>query len=201
FNPLGQGDLLAALILIGVTIVVGIGFLSLVYPSVSGLVGQNDLRTLLYNEQSVLVVYKEYENSTHTCIGIIRLEPEKTRYSLALIADERIDVLARDINAISFPLSQSSTPEPSGVRTITADRAYRIISGEHCPCFKGLSYLKVVYLPQDVADNYLSRGIPALTCLSKDIIRQYGIDVTLYVFVQVNTDFYEVGEVNFSVEE
>lgn len=193
----GQGDLLAVLILIGSAILIGIGFLSIMYPSVSSLVSQNDVRALLYNEQSLLVIYKEYENSTHVCTGILRLEPERVKYAMSLIVGNSVDVFSIP-GVASFPPHGGPSIEFKNVSTRSV---YLIVQGDYCQCLYGLNYVMVLYMPQEVIDGYIARGIPALLCLSKDIIKKCGTEATLYVYVQVGPDLYEVGRVRLIVGE
>jgi len=189
------------MMLIGVAVVVGVGFLSLVYPSVSDLVQRNNLRSLLYNEQGLLVVYREFENETHTCLGFFRLEPGAVSYALALAADSGVDVLS-GVNAstvLTYPLvgvnATSTQIDPSRARV------YCLFNGDYSPCIQRFN--RVSYVPAVVIENYVAKGVPALLCLNKTALSELAgpgpSTITLYFFMPVGKDYYEVGEVKLSV--
>ncbi|MEM1712925.1 MAG: hypothetical protein QXW36_00080 [Desulfurococcaceae archaeon] len=175
----GQADLLAVMVLIATTIVVGVGFLGLVYPNINDLVYQNDLRTTLYNEQSLLVLYKEYENNTHVCIGFLRIEPGKVSYALAYIVGDKVNN-----SAILFPLPQ----EASQGTVSYFPKTYCLINGDYYPCLERID--SVVYLPSEVVENYVAGGTPGLVCVIKQ-----SSNARLLFFVTVDSKLYEVGRV------
>jgi hypothetical protein len=180
----GQADLLSVMILIATTIVVGVGFLGLLYPSVMDLVSRSELRSTLYNEQSLLVLYREYENDTQVCIGFLRVEPGFVAYALALVVGGQVDN-----SAISFPLSSVTSQGDSVVYTKT----YCLINGDYYPCVERIN--RVVYVPYDILDNYIAKGYPGLTCISKSALTG---EASLRVFIVAKGDLYEVGRVDIN---
>lgn len=182
----GQADLLSVMILIATTIVVGVGFLGLLYPSVSDLVSRSEIRSTLYNEQSLLVLYREFENDTQVCIGFLRVEPGFVAYALALVVGNQANN-----SAISFPLSNTINPTDSLVYTKT----YCLFNGDYYPCLEDID--RVVYVPYDILNNYIAQGYPGLTCISKSALTD---KASLRVFMLLNGDLYEVGSVDINVK-
>lgn len=178
-NLRGQADLIAVMVLIATTIVVAVGFLSLVYPNIADLTYQNELRMVLYNEQSLLVLYKEYENDTHLCTGFLRIEPGFVSYAVVYLEGGLVNN-----SAISFPLPQGTT---QGLISYPR-RTYCLINGDYYPCIEQID--SVVYLPNEIIENYIATGKPGLVCIAKGTTSG-----KLLLFYPVNLDLYQVGEV------
>lgn len=177
----GQSELLAIVILVGVVLVVGIGFLGILSPSISDLISRNRVRLMLYNEQSLLVLYREYEDRDNICIGILRIEPGEVAYALTLF----IDGMSM-LNAINI-----YTPPGwrQGVKGIFLRRYVNTASnGEYYPCFVCSDMVEVLYIYTPLNDV-----IPALVCVSKNNLPKGATKATLYLFTQVGLELYEVG--------
>ncbi|MEM4717405.1 MAG: hypothetical protein QXE81_01430 [Desulfurococcaceae archaeon] len=178
-SALGQADLIAVIILIATTIVVGVGFLGLVYPNIADLTYQNELRMTLYNEQSLLVLFKEYENSTHVCTGFLRIDPGSVSYAVVYIEGGKVNN-----SIISFPLPQGGA---QGLLS-SPRRIYCLINGEYYPCTEQID--NVVYIPNELVESYIAMGKPGLICVVKG-----NTSGRLLFFYTVGLDLYQIGEV------
>ncbi|MEM4514430.1 MAG: hypothetical protein QXZ41_07980 [Ignisphaera sp.] len=189
----GQSEILSAVILIGITLIMGIGLVSIAVPTILRISEENNRRTLLINEQSNLVIYKEYETPTHVYIGILRVEPSSTPYALAILSkDLRADVIwITGVNdLIQFPTAQNNPVS----RIVFSKNIFYFYNGEYyeLPTYE---YINVVYIPQDIVENYVSKAKPFIISINKDTLRSLGIgEARVMLLIQVSDKFYEVGE-------
>lgn len=177
----GQADLLSTVILIGTALVIGLGFLGILLPNVFDLANKGRIRISLYNEQSLLVLYKEYEDRDSFCIGIIRIEPGRISYAITLVAGN-----STVLDALSFnmPLGWEL-----GKRGIFQKRNINIIvDGEYYPCHMCPNNIEVVYVYPPFVDM-----CPMLVCVSKKGLPEDITRATLYIFTQIGSELYEVG--------
>ncbi|MEM2698263.1 MAG: hypothetical protein QXF17_02955 [Ignisphaera sp.] len=188
----GQSDLITTVILVGVTIVIGVGFLSFVAPNISRVVGESNMKAVLYEEQSNIVVYKEFENATQLCIGLLRIAPGTTVYSIAIL-DENLNSIINTshTNLVYFP----PNPQPVATSRITPPKkVYYIAGGDYYPIPHEIS---VVYIPQNLTSNYIGKGRPLLLCIRKNSIPGDQM-ARIFILVSLNNNLYEVGRVYVS---
>jgi len=181
------------MILIATVLIIGVSFTALVVFNVSDFTSRSQLSQLLSVEQANLAVYRELENSTHVCIGLLRITPEYRKYALILVSsDLRRDLLYNSVSVISIPVSSRTLT----TRLVESSRIHYFYQGNYYPLrivspLEG--YVTVVELPDDVIENYISQGKPALVCINKSVVS--GITSgKLMMLVYVSGDLYEAGE-------
>lgn len=185
----GQTDILAVIILIGAVLVIGASFLGILTPAILNLISQNDLRSILYNEQSMLVLYEEFRDNNRICIGILRIEPDMKTYAIAILTNNFQSII-REGNeyTISFP-TNTQLQLQAYIRTIPASKVYYMVEGEYYKV-GGTGSIDLLYLPEEMTRNYIAKGTPIPICIKKP-----SIDVTLYIFYQIGSELYEVSRV------
>ncbi|MEM0154110.1 MAG: hypothetical protein QXP12_08325 [Ignisphaera sp.] len=176
----GQGELLATVILIGVTLVIGIGLTTLVVPNVSRIVGENNVRSILYSEQSGLVVYTEYGDDSRLCLGLLRVEPQHIAYSVA-ITDRSFNPIANNVD-VFFPLDPGESPLR---RTSTI---YYLCGGEYC---RSPGPVPIYSIPERLISKYIEVGEPLLLCI--DRVSLQGGETVVLILVSIDNKLYEVG--------
>ncbi|MEM0061686.1 MAG: hypothetical protein QW141_00225 [Ignisphaera sp.] len=197
-SVVGQGEILSVVILVGVVLVIGTALTALVVPQVMRISEENNLKSLLHTEQSNLVLYREYENSTHIFLGVLRVEPGNTRYAIAILSqDLSIDAIQSAQpniqRLVSFPQSSSSMTTYS----VRRSNVFYIFGGDYYPLPSPprQDYINVVYVPEDIVKNYVSQGRPFVVAVNKAVLNALGVEKARIIFlVQVSDKFYEVGE-------
>ena len=189
----GQVDLICVMILIATVLIIGASFTALVVFNISDFTARSQLSQLLSVEQTNLVIYRELENSTHVCVGLLRITPEYRKYALILVSsDLSQDLLYNSVYVISIPVSNSVLAS----RLVESSRVHYFYQGNYYPLRvtgPQEGYVTLVELPSDVIENYISQGRPALICINKNEI-SYTTSGKLIIFVYVSRDLYEVGE-------
>uniref|UniRef100_A0A7J3QEI6 Flagellin n=1 Tax=Ignisphaera aggregans TaxID=334771 RepID=A0A7J3QEI6_9CREN len=184
-----QADLLSVIILLGVVMVVGVGFSALVASHMSNISSESNVRRILLSEQANLVLYKEFENSTHVCIGVLRIVQENVRYSIAIFSNDLTkNVLPNGV--LSIPVSTASFI----LKPVDAKKVYYLYNGEYYNVpVKGFVY--VADVPSDVIENYVLLGKPFLICVDKNALRESDVSIArIMLFIYINQNLYEVGE-------
>lgn len=185
----GQTDILAVVILIGIVLVIGTSFLGILTPALRSLIGHNDIRSVLYNEQSLLVLYEELRGNDRTCIGILRIEPDLRTYAIAILTKDLKSILRIDSEyMVSFPTNPQLQVQMH-TRTISRDKVYYIIEGEYHK-LSGTGSIDILYIPEEMMRSYIINGKPIPIC-----IKNLPADATLYIFYQIGLELYEVGRV------
>lgn len=180
----GQTELISAMILIGAVLVVGIAFSSLATSYVSSIVGRGRVEQVLMSEQANLVLYKEFENGTTLCLGVLRITPSTTRYAVTLFS---MDMKINSTGAIRIPVTTTTLSK----RSVPASSVHYVYMGDYYPV-SGKGYVSVVEVPQDVIKNYVMQQKPFLVCIDKSSIPSQGAKIMFFIYI--GSDLYEVGE-------
>ena len=176
----GQSDLIGVVVLLGAVLVIGVAFAGMTLTSVSTLVSVNRVKTALSEDQSSIFVYVERENTTHTCLGILRIVPDYRVYAIGLFTSD----LSQDLSgAITPPKPDTLVP-----RTIESSRVYRLYQGEYYPIpVKGS--INVYFLTDQAIRDYILQRKPLLVCVDRSGLPSDGY---LVVFSFINNELYEV---------
>ncbi|MEM1678948.1 MAG: hypothetical protein QXV81_05080 [Ignisphaera sp.] len=184
----GQSDLITTIVLVGVTIVIGVGLLAFAVPNISRLMAENSVKSALYEEQSNLIIYRELENSTTLCIGLLRISPAYIAYSIAIL-DENLNSVANPINIVKLPQYEGTLQQ----RLVTPPRrVYYLYSGVYYPI---PGEIHVIEIPGGLISNYIERGRPLLLCIRKDVLRESVRMAKIFILASLNNNLYEVGRI------
>jgi hypothetical protein len=176
----GQSDLIGVVVLLGAVLVIGVAFAGMTLTNVSTFVSVNRVKTALSEDQSSVFIYVERENTTHTCLGVLRIVPDYRVYAIGLFTSD----LSQDLSSAIVP------PKPDTLvpRTIESNRVYRLYQGEYYPIpVKGL--INVYFLTDQAIRDYILQRKPLLVCVDKSGLPSDGY---LVVFSFINNELYEV---------
>jgi len=177
---IGQSDLIGVIILIGAVLVIGVTFASVTLTNVLSFTSINQVKTILMEDQSTLVLYVERENQTHVCLGLLRTLPDYRLYGFGLLSED----LKQDLSSAII------TPIPGVFRLESTDsnRVYRLYQGEYYSIpIKGR--INVYLLTDQGVREYILKQKPLLICIDKTILETNGY---FMVFSFVNNELYEV---------
>jgi len=177
---LGQSDLLGVMILIGAVLVIGVTFAGVTLINVTSFTSINQMKTILMEDQSSLVLYVERENQTHTCLGILRSIPDYRLYAFGLLSED----LKQDFSNAIIP----AFPGVYRLERVEASRVYRLYQGEYYPIpVKGA--INVYFLTDQGIRAYILIQKPLLICIDKTQLPSSGY---FMVFSFINNELYEV---------
>lgn len=201
----GQSDLMTAMILVSATLTIGLAFSALAMSQVSNIVSRGRMQQLLMSEQANLVLYREVENESSLCVGILRITPSVTNYALALLlVDASTGLVEQDLlEQGGGVIERLGAGQPNIVpERVPASSVYLIYRGDYYTV-PMKSYVYIVRVPQDIIQNYVTQQRPFLVCISKEAIAdsiasaigEGGAKVVkLIVLTHIGSDLYEVGE-------
>jgi hypothetical protein len=182
-NLHGQSDLMSVMILIGAVLIIGVTFAGLTLANVSNFTSANQVKTILGEDQSSIVLYVERENMTHICFGVLRSIPDYRVYAFALVSSDYKKDLS---SALIIPIPGVAAPT-----SFDARRIYYLYQGEYYEfTFKGS--INALALTDKGVRDYIMQRKPILVCIDKTILG--GTSAYFLVFSYINNELYEVRE-------
>jgi hypothetical protein len=182
-NLRGQSDLMSVMILIGAVLIIGVTFAGLTLANVSNFTSVNQVKTILGEDQSSIVLYVERGNETHICFGVLRSIPDYRVYAFALVSSDYKEDLS---SALTIPIPGVAAPT-----SFDARRMHYLYQGEYYEfTFKGS--INVLALTDKGVRDYIMQRKPLLVCIDKTILA--GTSAYFLVFSYINNELYEVRE-------